>query len=314
MRLSAVIPAYNEAANIPVTVPAVLGMLDAAAEGCSVEVVVVDDHSTDGTFGAVAALGDARVRCLRLSRRSGSHTALRAGLAHARGDAVFCIAADGQDDPAAMAEMVAKWRAGAQVVWALRERRDEGLARVLTARAFYLLLRLLTGGNGGIDLSRADFYLLDRAVVDAVRTCRERNTSLFGLLAWIGFAQDSVDYVRRPRVSGRSKWSLRTRWLLAKDWLIAFSGLPLKAATWLGLASSLAGFCHALWVVWLALGQGVRVEGWASLMVAVLVLGGAQLFMLGVFGEYLWRNLDEARGRPNWFIERDSAGEGGDVC
>jgi dolichol-phosphate mannosyltransferase len=309
MMLSAVIPAYNEAQNIPDTIPAVLDCLTRAAGGGEVEVLVVDDHSSDGTFEAVMTLGDARVRSIRLSRRSGSHTALRAGLWHARGDAVVCMAADGQDDPEALAAMAQQWRGGAQVIWGLRQRRDDGVLHGLSARLFYLLLRLVTGRRDGIDLSRADFYLLDRAVVDAVRTCHERNTSLFGLLAWMGFRQSAVEYTRRPRTRGHSKWSVRARWQLAKDWFIAFSGVPLKVATWLGLASSFAGLAYALWIVWLVLGHDVHVEGWASLMVAVLVLGGAQLFMLGVFGEYLWRNLDEARARPNWFIERDSRGE-----
>lgn len=303
MRLSVVIPAYNESANIVKTVSDIIGAIKGSGM-TGYGIIVVDDHSDDGTFEKIRSSKLSGVSCIRLSRRSGSHTAIRAGLKSADGDAVLCIAADGQEDARSISEMVAKWRAGAKIVWGLRRDRktDRWHVRRL-AQLFYSVLSMLGGSQDTrIDLSRADFFLLDRSVTDAMNSCIETNTSLFGLLAWMGFTTDSVEYDRKPRASGRTKWSFRSRVRLAKDWIIAFSGLPLKMMSSVGFFIAVAGFIYGLYLVINYL-VGSPAPGWSSIMVAILILGGIQMIMLGIIGEYLWRNLDESRKRPLYFIE-----------
>ena len=309
MKLSIVIPAYNEADNIVDTMQEVeaIVLLIGAGVGPDYEIIVVDDHSSDNTYEVVRQRGDHRVRSLRLSRRSGSHVALRAGLDIATGEAVICIAADGQDDPGMIKKMVEKWQSGAAIVWALRRsRKHEPFYQKILAAVFYRLLSWFSGFEPRIDLSRADFYLLDRKVVDAVSSCRERNTSLFGLIVWLGFVQDFVEYDRRSRRAGKSKWNFRGRLHLAKDWIIAFSGLPLKLMTYAGFVIAGTGFIYALFVIIHSLLFGSPLLGWSSMMTMILLLGGGQIMMLGILGEYLWRTLDESRNRPAYFIERDT--------
>jgi dolichol-phosphate mannosyltransferase len=304
MKLSVVIPCYNESDNISATIAEVLSRAAGLFELC--EIIVVDDHSTDDTFERAGAAKGATVRCLRLSRRSGSHIAIRVGLGVATGDVVLCISADGQDNPAELPLMLKKWREGAQIVWALRrERSGEPFHQKLFAQMFYRLLRFFNRPEDpSIDLSRADFYLLDRRVVDAILSCGERVTSLFGLVAWIGFRQDSVVYDRRLRRRGSSKWNFRRRIALALDWIVAFSWLPLRFSGILGLVIATAGGLYAIFVVVLKF-LGGTVEGWSSVMVTVLVLSGIQLLILGTIGEYVGRGLDEARKRPIAFVEKE---------
>jgi dolichol-phosphate mannosyltransferase len=306
--LSFVIPAHNEEPIITRTIAEIKAAIAETEFASDYEIIVVDDHSSDKTFDAVQQLGDFRTRAFRLSKRSGSHVALRMGLGQALGDAVVCLSADGQDDPAAVPSMIAAWRAGANTVWALRRNRaDEPWRTKLLAVMFYKLLGFMGAHEGqDIDLSRADFYLLDRRVVAAVNACEERNTSLFGLIAWLGFVQDSVEYDRRERTVGRSKWNFTSRLGLAKDWIISFSGLPLKCITVLGFCLSFLGLLYAILIVLNYFILAQPVQGWSSIVMLILVLGGVQLVMLGVIGEYVWRNFSEAKKRPLYFLERST--------
>lgn len=308
MKISVIIPAFNETENIGATVREVEDLLGKRADDTAAyEIIVIDDGSTDGTFEAVQALRNDTVRGLRLSRRSGSHIALRAGLDAASGDCAVCIAADGQDDPHTIDKMLAVWQSGIDIVWALRKGRDgEPFLQKIFAWGFYKLLAWFGGTSAAIDLSRADFYLLDRKVINAIKSCNERNTSLFGLIVWLGFRQGFVEYERRPRRVGESKWNFRSRMRLAKDWIIAFSGLPLKLMTAIGSCIAVVGFVYALFVIIRSIAFGSPLLGWSSVMTAILVLGGGQMMMLGIIGEYLWRTLDESRDRPAYFIENDT--------
>jgi len=305
--LSIIIPAHNESNNINATMEEILAITGKMHDIDKTEVIVVDDHSSDNTYDVVDNMNDSRVSCLRLSRQSGSHTALRAGLMKADGDIVLCISADGQDDPNCLNQMLLKLCSGCNIVWALRKSRDnESVILRLFAKTFYkILLRLIGSDQSGIDLSRADFYILDRPVLNAIKSCTERNTSLFGLISWLGFKQEFVEYERRERKSGLSKWSYRSRLRLAKDWIIAFSGLPLKLMTVAGFIVAFIGFSYATFLIINSFLKN-PIAGWSSIMVAVLVLGGIQMIMLGVAGEYLWRNLDESRKRPLYFIEKET--------
>lgn len=304
--LSMVIPAYNEAANIETTINEIINALSTTPYHENYEIIVVDDHSDDHTYQVVAEMDNLHVHCLRLSRRSGSHTALRAGLTHAKGEGVICISADGQDTPTAIPKMIQKWHDGNHIVWALRHIREETWQVKFFAMLFYKLLTILTSNSSNeIDLSRADFYLLDRRVIDAINVSQERNTSLFGLIVWSGFQQEFVEYERRARRSGKSKWNFKSRFRLASDWIIAFSGLPLKLMTITGFMVASLGFLYTIFLIINAL-VGNPAEGWSSVMVAILVLGGLQMLMFGIMGEYIWRNLDESRKRPLYFIEKST--------
>lgn len=310
MKLSVVIPAYDESGNIGPTVEELCEAIAACAAVDQREIIVVDDHSRDGTFEAVAALGRCGVHCLRLSRRSGSHVALRAGLEAATGDAVLCVSADGQDSPAILGTMLERWTAGAQTVWGLRRgRSDEPWTVKMPSRLFYRVLRALAGDHGtDVDLSRADFFLVDRRVVEAMRACCERNTSLFGLLAWAGFRQEGVEYDRRQRRSGESKWAFRSRLRLATDWIFAFSNRPLRllgTASWLlALAALAVGLVAAL-----GLWRGPGADDPGHVAALVLLVGALQLAALRLAGDLVWRALDEARRRPLYFVERSTLPE-----
>ena len=311
MNLSVVIPAYNEANNIKATVEELLKVIGRISDIGDVKVVVVDDHSSDNTYDMVRNMKDPRVMCLRLSRRSGSHAALRAGFIESNGDFVMCLSADGQDDPNCLNQMLLKLYSGCNIVWALRKNRNkESLILRLFAETFYkILFRLIGSNQSGIDLSRADFYILDRPVLEAIKSCAERNTSLFGLISWLGFKQEFVEYERRERNTGLSKWSFRSRLRLAKDWIIAFSGLPLKLMAIVGFIIAFIGFSYAIFLIINSFLKN-PIAGWSSIMVVVLVLGGIQMIMLGIAGEYLWRNLDESRKRPHYFIEKSTRDDG----
>ncbi|MFH1189222.1 MAG: glycosyltransferase [Candidatus Omnitrophota bacterium] len=307
MRLSVVIPAYNEAGNIGATANELLSATSAVPGIDDIEIIVIDDRSSDGILDKIAGMGDPRIICIRLSRRSGSHTAMRAGIREATGDLVLCISADGQDDPSCIGLMIEKCRSGADVVWALRKsRKAEPWHIRKPAQAFYRILELLGGvKDTHIDMSRAGFCLMDKTVARAVNDCLERKTSLFGLIVWLGFNQDSVEYGRRPRRSGTSGWSFGRYVTLAKDWIIGFSGLPITLMSVFGGFVILTGFIYALYIIMKAF-SGRAVSPWQPIMTAVLLLGGIQMVMLGVIGEYIWHNLDESRKRPLYLIEKRS--------
>lgn len=301
--LSIVIPAYNEKENIL----KIIGELKENISNCktveSYEIIVIDDHSDDNTFDIVKQLLDNNIKVIRLSRRSGSHTALRVGLKYARGKMVLCISADSQDDPSVLRQMIAKMDEGSQIIWAVRNDRKEPFFQKLFASLFYkLLLAVSRQMKSEINLANADFYLLSRKVVDAINACKEKNTSLFGLVIWLGFKQDFVAYERRERYSGKSKFSFRSRFRLAKDWIIAFSGLPLKVISVIGLIIAFLGILYAIVILILAL-TNRTIPGWAEITILILIIGGLQTTMLGIMGEYLWRNIDESRNRPLYFIE-----------
>lgn len=306
MKLSIVIPALDEVQNIASMVSEIQAHIAKVSLIHDYEIIVVDDHSTDQTFEIIQSFADSKVRCIRLSRRSGSHVAIRAGLNHAKGDAVLCISADGQDDPSIISEMLKNWKNGSHVIWAIRKEREESLGYKLMALSFYFVLKLLTSKSlQQINLSNADFFLLDRKVVCSLINCGERNTSLFGLISWIGFRQDYVEYDRRKRSQGTSKWNFHTRMRLATDWIVAFSGLPLRLISLLGFVIAIIGFVYAI-IIAINSYTGHPPQGWSETIILILILSGFQMMIMGIIGEYLWKNLDESRQRPLYFIEQRS--------
>lgn len=302
--LSIVVPAYNEADNLPLLYERVRN-LNWAAMGVEFELVVVDDHSTDATSAVIDELcrRDERVKTLRFSRNFGSHAACTAGLEAARGAVAVVLAADLQDPPEIVPALVDEWRKGFPIVWAVRgEREGESWQTRFTARLFYVLIERLTRMN--MPPNGADFFLLDRAVLEALRSTPERNTSLVAQIQWLGFSQSSLVYTKQARAAGRSKWTLTKRIKLAMDWIVGFSYFPIRFMSALGLFFACAGFLYALFLVLRRFVFVVPVEGWTSLISVVLIMSGVQMVMLGVLGEYLWRSFDASRQRPRFIIER----------
>lgn len=303
--LSVVTPAYNEERNLPVLYERLCKVLEHL--DVDWEWIVIDDHSTDRTFEVMSELSrrDARVRVLRFSRNFGSHAGVSCGLRHARGDCAAVLAADLQDPPEVIPKLLDEWREGNQVVWAVRERREgESAATVGMASLFYWIMRHVIGMRE-LAATGADFFLADRRVIDAYRDFDERNVNLFALLAWMGFRQATITYIKDARLHGQSGWSLKKKIKLAVDSITAFSYLPVRIMSWTGVLTAICGFLYAVFIVYHAF-AGQPAEGWSSLMVAVMLIGGLQMLMLGVLGEYIWRALDEARRRPRYTVEASS--------
>lgn len=302
--LSVVVAAYNEEGNLPLLYERIRA-LDWAAMGVGREIVFVDDHSRDGTPRVLAGLAaaDPTVRVLRFARNFGSHKAFAAGLEHCAGDAAVILAADLQDPPETIPRLLAQWRDGAKVVWAVRtEREGESWSTKFFARLYYALMRRFAEvepPRGG-----ADFLLVDRAVLEVLKSAPEKHTSLLALIQWMGFEQREITYVKAARRSGRSNWTLRKKLKLAVDSFVSFSYAPVRLMSACGLVFALAGFCYAAVIVVRALTLHAAVEGWSSLMCVLLIVSGVQLVMLGILGEYLWRAFDETRGRPRYILER----------
>lgn len=303
--VSIVVPVFNEEANLArfhEAVTAVMGTID----GCDWEFVFVDDGSRDRSFAILEALRarDSRVTGLRFVRNFGSHVAIAAGVDHCRGDCVVIMAADLQDPPALIRDFIARWREGYDVVWGARTGRDDGVIRSWLMSMFYAAVRRFAiptypkGGTGS-------FCLVSRKVVGTFRQCTERNRLTFGLIAWSGFRETQVPYHRPPREAGTSAWTFGRLLKSAIDTFVSFSFLPVRVISSLGLIVSLLSFAFGFYVVINRLVWGTKVEGWTSVMLAVLVLGGVQLTMIGVLGEYLWRILDETRDRPLYVIDRE---------
>jgi polyisoprenyl-phosphate glycosyltransferase len=300
--LSVVTPAYNEEQNLPVLYRRLCAVLDPLE--VEWEWIVIDDHSQDATFGVLSSISadDRRVRGVRFSRNFGSHAALSCALSRAEGDAAVIIAADLQDPPEVIPTLVERWNRGAQLVWATRERREgERVSTIGFARIYYAIMRNVVGITELAETG-ADFCLIDRMVIDAYLRFGERNVSLFALIAWMGFRQETIGYTKEARLHGNSGWTMAKKVKLAIDSIAAFSFLPVRVMSWLGVFTAFAGFGYAAFIIYNAI-AGQPAEGWSSLMVAVMIIGGLQMLMLGILGEYLWRALDETRRRPRYTIE-----------
>jgi polyisoprenyl-phosphate glycosyltransferase len=302
-KFSVVVPAYNEAANLPTLYDSLCKTLSPLS--LDWECIIVDDHSSDSTFSVVSALAvrDSRIRGIRLARNHGSHLAITCGLHHAEGDCAVVLAADMQDPPEVIPRLLEQWRAGNQVVWAAREKREgEKTSTLAFARIFYFLMRHVVGIRT-MPPTGADFVVIDRRVIEALKKFRESNISIMALVTWMGFQQTIVPYTKKPRFQGRSGWTLAKKIKLVVDSVTSFSFFPIRLMSIAGMLVAFFGFLYAASIIGLSFFGGVSVQGWSSLMVAVLALGGIQMLMMGILGEYLWRALDETRHRPQFLIE-----------
>ena len=309
--LSVISPVKDEEEAIAAFVERVRAVLEALPDPAarSFEILFVDDGSSDSTWAEIsrANAADPRVRAVSLSRNFGKEAALSAGLDHARGDAVVPLDVDLQDPPEAIADMIVKWRQGFEIVYGVRENREtDSLPKRLTADLYYRAHNWLSQDK--IPEHAGDFRLLDRKVVDVIRAMPERNRFMKGLFAWAGFRQASVTYSRQAREVGSTKFNYWRLWTFALDGITSASTVPLRVWSYLGGTVALMALAYAVYIAVRTALWGVQVPGYASLMVAMLFLGGLQLLSLGVLGEYVGRILVETKGRP-LYVVRDTVGE-----
>ncbi|HOL36559.1 MAG TPA: glycosyltransferase family 2 protein [Rubrivivax sp.] len=299
--ISVVLPAYNEAANLPRVLQALREALPALA--AHHEIVVVDDGSRDATplLMQQAASAQRGLRYLRLSRNFGKEAALTAGIDHARGDVVVLMDADGQHPVTMLAPMLDAWRAGAQMVCAVRESRaDEGLAKRVGTWLFYRLANI--GSPVPIPAGVGDFRLMDRRVVDALRALPERNRFMKGLYAWVGFETRLLPYMPEARQAGRTSFSLRRLARLAFTGLTAFTNFPLRVWSGLGALIALVSIGYGGYIVLAVLLYGHDVPGWPTIVTGIMFFSGVQLLSIGILGEYIGRIFDEVKQRPVYLV------------
>lgn len=300
--ISCVMPAYNEAGNLGRFVPQVLEALRSLSP--QVEVVIVNDGSRDQTAAAAIELTHQHpeVVLIDLSRNFGKEAALTAGMEAARGDIVILMDSDGQHPVSLMAQMLQRWREGMDVVYAVRKTRDDQTRlHASLAGLFYTLVN--HNNRVKIPPNAGDFRLMDRAVVEAIKTLPERNRFMKGLYAWVGFNSTALEYEPLPRTDGQSSFGLRSAASLALTGLVAFSSLPLRALAVLGLLISLASLSYGLWVVVSYFVYGIDVPGYATLAAGMMLLSGIQILSIGVLAEYIGRIYEEVKRRPTYLMK-----------
>jgi dolichol-phosphate mannosyltransferase len=299
-KISVVVPAFNEADNLPLLKER---LTHALGPYSNYEILIVDDGSQDDTVKILRAYAaeDAHFQYISLSRNFGHQSALKAGLDRASGSCVICLDADLQHPPEHIATMIERWREGFDVVNMVRQddQRTSVFKRV-TAKLFYRCLNAISDFE--IRPGASDFRLLDRRVVDALCSLEERTLFLRGTLPWLGFRQCYIDYVPETRARGQTKYNLQRMLVLALDGITSSSTRPLRLSTYLGLIMAGLGTVYAGYAMILRLFTGFAISGWASLLVGVLTFGGVQLLMLGILGEYLGKVLIEVKGRPSYIV------------
>jgi len=303
-KLSVLIPVYYNAESLDELYER-LTRLPETHPSLDVEILFIDDGSGDRSYEVIRRIADAdeRVVALKLSRNFGSLNACLAGLTRASGDCAAIISADLQDPPELIGEMYERWLEGNKVVMAVRARREEPFFKVLFAKMYYRVFRAVV--DNAMPRGGFDYVLIDRLVIDNLAAMREKNTTLMGLILWSGFKRQEIPYTRMPRRHGRSRWSLSKRINYFVDSMLAFTKLPIRLLTILGLLICLASLGYIGYIIVAALTGSVNVPGWASLMVVILLMFSFIMIGMGILGEYVWRGLEESRKRPSFIIESE---------
>ncbi len=306
-QLSVVVPCYNESEVLPETTRrllALLAQLEADGRiGAGSHVLYVDDGSTDDTWSLIAAANaqDARIRGIKLSANRGHQIALMAGLFSAQGDIMVSIDADLQDDLAAIEAMLVACAAGSEVVYGVRAKRgSDTLFKRSSAESYYRLLKLL---GVKVVFNHADYRLMTRRAIEALKQFGEVNLFLRGIVPLIGFRSSTVYYERSERFAGESKYPLKKMLMLAFDGITSFTAFPLRMISFMGLLVSMISLGMIIWVLWVKLFTSAAIPGWASSVIPIYFLGGIQLLSIGVLGEYVAKIYFETKRRPRYFIE-----------
>lgn len=300
--ISVVVPVFHNAESLASLVERLRKVAQASA-GDLFEFVFVDDGSRDESFRILQRFAeeDEDIRVVKLSRNFGSDSAILAGLTYATGDCTAIISADLQDPPELIPALMSPWKEGHQVVIAVRSARGDPILSRLGSFAFNQLFHWLVARD--FPASGFDFCLIDRCVTDVIISSREKNSHVFAQIIWTGFRRHTVSYTRARREHGRSQWRFARKVKYLVDAFASFSFLPLRLAEVFGILIGGAGLLYALAIAIRYLCGGAAAQGWASLMVVILVTSGVQLVFLGVLGEYLWRAMDASRARPPFVVE-----------
>ncbi len=297
---SIIIPIYNEQE----TIPELLGRLAIVMNSLTgpVEVIFVDDGSKDSSFALLetAYRRDPRLKIIRLSRNFGHQIAISAALNAVKGDAVIVMDGDLQDPPELLPQMIEQWKQGAHVVYTVKRTRKENPLKQLAFKSFYRVLHALSEVN--IPMDAGNFSLLDKRVVEIMRSMPERHRYISGLRAWVGFKQVGITYDRDARFAGEPQMSLRRLVHLAMDGIFSFSNVPLRVAVYVGFISALIAFVGGFFVLYEKLFTDKAILGWTSTIVSITFLGGMILMTLGVIGEYIGRIYDEVKQRPLYVV------------
>jgi dolichol-phosphate mannosyltransferase len=304
MKISLVIPVYNEGNGVRSAHDTIISVMGSRLPNHEFELIFVDDGSSDDSFVHLADLAGRHpyVRVIKFASNCGSHMAIRAGLEHARGDVATFLACDLQDPPETVPAMLGALSDSVEIVWAVRvSRQDRWIDRILSW-TFHGLTRLLISKN--IPPSGASMALIGPRALKNIRMFMERNLTLDGLLSTMGYRQTSVEYERRARESGTSKWTLAKRLKLFADQFVGYSFAPIRLMSYLGMACAALGILITLWMLLKKFILSSPILGWTVLLGVVLLLSGLQMTLMGVMGEYIWRALDEVRARPRYIIEK----------
>ncbi len=299
--LSLVLPVFNEEPVIPELLKRLAEFLKEV--GVTWEVVFVNDGSRDRSFEMLkeACASEPRFKLISFARNFGHQFAITAGVDYAEGEAVVVMDADLQDPPSVVSDMLKKWREGFDVVYGVRAKReDEGIFKRLTAAMFYRLLRAMVGVS--IPVDTGDFRLMSRRVVLTLRSLREANRFVRGMVAWIGFKQTEVRYIRKGRFAGETHYPLSKMIRFALDGITSFSTLPLRLSVLCGVLSGLVGILTASWAVYGWFFTKNMVQGWTTMMIVVSLAASMQFFMIGILGEYVGRIYEEVKRRPLYIV------------
>ena len=299
-RISVVLPVFNEESNIEELYNRLAPVLQNVGP---YEIVFVDDGSSDSSPEIILKLrqDDPSVKLLRFSRNFGHQAAISAGLEYSKGEAVVLMDSDLQDPPEILPDILEIWRSGVDVVYAVRKKRKENLVKRIAYFSFYRILQIVA--NIDIPLDSGDFCLLDRRVVEHLKAMPERNRFIRGLRSWVGFKQEPFYYSRDARYSGKAKYTFGKLLGLALNGIVSFSSLPLRLATYFGFLTFLGGVLYVIYAVAAYMIYQASPQGWTSLTVLFLLVGGVQLILLGAIGEYIGRMYDEVKQRPNYIID-----------
>jgi len=278
--------------------------LEDSLPGYNLELVFVDDNSEDRSLAILLDYQkrfSKQIKVVKLTRNFGTMAALQAGLTVATGDCVGVIAADLQDPPELFVEMIRHWETGVKAIFAVRSDREESFLQKTFSNLYYALINRFA--VPGYPAGGFDFFLADRQVIDEVNKINEKNTNLMTLVFWLGYQAVMIPYVRRKRIKGKSRWTLGKKIKLFVDTFVSFSYFPIRLFSFLGIIYALISFSYGIviFVSWLTF--GIEVQGWVPMMLVLTFTAGLQMTLLGILGEYLWRTLDEARGRPLFVID-----------